>query len=400
MDKNTLPLFEDYDPSQIPDAVTEGLRIVPKGKKALSKEQRSFNRLIKRIENLQERIRTDSAKLDSLHKTFVEIIPPVRVELAKAQLRLARQLGDSSKQFKFGKNQKEKLREVIVDLCAEAFFDIVPDAETEAFYDSWSLISYQNEMDDMERGMRESLKEGLKYEFGIDIEIPAGDASFEETREFHERMQAEAERIFGEGTSKRASTPKQREREEEKNRLMEMAKRSVRALYLTLAKALHPDVATAESDKASREELMKRVTAAYKEHDLPTLLQLEAEWAAATESRNLGALADETLQFYITMLKERVAYLEQGLESISMDPRFMDVSDFAYLPEEKGQKRIHELREAFIREIAVCSKEIQVFEKPHTKQHIMAFVELYLTRLDTIDFLHQQASAFTLRKGF
>ena len=46
---------------------------------------------------------------------------------------------------------------------------------------------------------------------------------------------------------------------------------------MSLAKMLHSDLETDETLKLEREELMKKVTAAYQDKDLNTLLKLEIE---------------------------------------------------------------------------------------------------------------------------
>jgi hypothetical protein len=56
---------------------------------------------------------------------------------------------------------------------------------------------------------------------------------------------------------------------------------ALRDLVLHLAKALHPDKVQDEQDKASRTELMKEVTVAYRERDFARLVEIERTWAAS-----------------------------------------------------------------------------------------------------------------------
>lgn len=51
-------LFEEQDENQ-----TRGLKIVVKGQKPLSKNQQTFNKLIKRIETLEHDIESEQEKL-------------------------------------------------------------------------------------------------------------------------------------------------------------------------------------------------------------------------------------------------------------------------------------------------------------------------------------------------
>jgi hypothetical protein len=55
-------------------------------------------------------------------------------------------------------------------------------------------------------------------------------------------------------------------------------RRSVRELFRSLARAVHPDQARHETERERRTEVMKEVTRAYEEGDLARLLELESAW--------------------------------------------------------------------------------------------------------------------------
>ena len=55
----------------------------------------------------------------------------------------------------------------------------------------------------------------------------------------------------------------------------------LRRLYLELARRCHPDLATDDDDRAHRQEMMLRVNAAYREHDLDQLRWIANEAASA-----------------------------------------------------------------------------------------------------------------------
>jgi hypothetical protein len=54
--------------------------------------------------------------------------------------------------------------------------------------------------------------------------------------------------------------------------------RSLRELFRSLARAIHPDQARHETDRQKRTELMKEATRAYEDGDLARLLELELAW--------------------------------------------------------------------------------------------------------------------------
>lgn len=55
-------------------------------------------------------------------------------------------------------------------------------------------------------------------------------------------------------------------------------KRSLRDIFRNLARAIHPDKAQHEADRAQRTEVMKQVTRAYEDGDLARLVELESAW--------------------------------------------------------------------------------------------------------------------------
>jgi len=68
-------------------------------------------------------------------------------------------------------------------------------------------------------------------------------------------------------------------------------RRSVRELFRSLARALHPDRARHEDDRLRRTEVMKQVTRAYQEGDLARLIELEAAWQTEASSAADDAVA-------------------------------------------------------------------------------------------------------------
>jgi hypothetical protein len=55
-------------------------------------------------------------------------------------------------------------------------------------------------------------------------------------------------------------------------------RRSLRELFRSLARAIHPDQARHEGERQRRTEVMKQVTRAYEEGDLARLVELESAW--------------------------------------------------------------------------------------------------------------------------
>jgi len=385
MDKDTFSLFDDTDTGA--ERGKNSLKIVAGRSQPLSKNQRMFNKLTKRIEQLQNGIKTEAAKLESLLNVYHAEIPARKKALAACRLAVAKALGNSAKTIKLTKRQYEQARDVVLCLCDEAFSDIEPDAEAESFYDAWSESSYREELQGQSDLAKQMIAEEARHAFGIKIDPDEIDDTPEGFARFARRLQEELagkERNQEDHASRRKKTKKQLEREELRKQDEALTLKSMRSIYLSLAKALHPDTIMDPAEKARKEELMKKVTAAYADKDLSTLLKLEMEWVAS-ESAALDTLPDDKLKLYISSLKEQVDALEQEHDALYYHPRFMGLSEFARYPEGMARRIIHEQAREYER-VAKGLGEIEVIlSRMSSKKEIMAFIKEYRGLMSTRD---------------
>jgi hypothetical protein len=121
---------------------------------------------------------------------------------------------------------------------------------------------------------------------------------------------------------------------------------------------------------------MKKVTAAYAEKDLPTLLKLELEWVRA-ENKALDTLPDEELKLYIASLKEQVDALEQELHMLQIHPRYMEIADFAEYPESYAVERMRDMARNYDMVAKGIEDTMKIFLGPSPKREIIEFVNEY-----------------------
>jgi len=389
MDKDAYSLFGDTEPGAENGLKDKNsLKIVAGRSKPLSKNQRMFNKMTKRIEQLQNSIKTEAAKLEVLLKVFHREIPGKKKALAESRLMVAKALGNSAKTIKLTKRQYEQARDVILCLCDEAFSDIEPDAETESFYDAWSESSYREELQGQSDLAKRMIAEEARHLFGMKIDPDEIDDSPEGFARFARRMQEELAAREGAAQGahafSRKKTKKQQERDELRKQDEALTLKSMRSIYLSLAKALHPDTVMDPAEKAHKEELMKKVTAAYAEKDLTTLLKLEMEWVAS-ESAALDTLPDDKLKLYISSLKEQVDALEQEHDALYHHPRFTGLSEFARYPEATARQLIAQQAREYERAAKALSEIEAILARTVSKKEIMAFVKEYGEIMNTRD---------------
>ncbi len=322
---------------------SSNLTIRPAADEPLSKDQRAFNRLTARIGELERDLAAERRKLELFLDRYNGKILPLEQALARRQVELARALAAAGERLAFRNKQKEALREMLVDLCREAFDVQKPDAETETFYDEWSEVRYREEQRRDAHDLKQELADDLRSRFGIDVEIPEDTSPEAMARFFHELKEREraAAQPRPEENTKRAGHASRRGR-------VTATARSLREIYLSLAKVLHPDVVVEDEGKV-REESMKQAIRAYRDSDVTALLDLELRWLAR-DSSGCRALPDDALRRYIPALKQQAARLERSLEEESRDPRYGAIHFVAFMDERWGlaelKKHAQELGEA------------------------------------------------------
>lgn len=385
MDNHRYSSFKDRDFYGKNNPKGKDVKIVAGRREPLSNNQQAFNRLTKRIEQLQQTILTVTAKLESLLKLYTAKMPALTQSLAKSQLALAEALGNSTKKIKFGKRQIEDVRAVILALCDEAFSEVEPDEEHESFYDAWAESSYREELKNQSDKRKKLIAEDVKEIYGIDIDADDIDDTPEGYARFVKRLKDEflGNQQKSDGQfSRRKKTERQFEREELRRREEALKLKSLRGIYISLAKALHPDTITDPAEKAWKEELMKKVTAAYADRDLSALLKLEMEWVSSANDA-LDTLPDEKLKLYIASLKEQAAALERDLRSLYYLPRFKCISEFSRDPESHARQYIHDLERNYTWRIKTIEESVSIFSRPDRKKEIIAFVNEYLSAVNS-----------------
>jgi len=163
---------------------------------------------------------------------------------------------------------------------------------------------------------------------------------------------------------------------------LESQHKSLKSVYVSLAKVLHPDT-DIDSDpiqKMEKEELMKKVSVAYKERDLSTLLKLELEWVHKTED-NLAQISEEKLNIYCEILKDREIELHQEAFAIQKDPKFLAIFDFVFLNEKRALAEIKRKKQ-YVESVSVLfSQNIDALKKMNKKKEIADFISDFHSEL-------------------
>lgn len=295
------------------------------GNTPLSKEQQNFNRIVKRIEKLQKQILNETDKLEQLNNLYhVEVYPYV-LELGKLKIQLCHLLHKKREEIKLSASQKNKLDDLLFDFLDDAFSVVEPDDATKELYSRYSNSSYAEELSNQEQAMKEDLRDMLYNRFGLELDpsLLTDNPDFGKIEEELKKQWAQKES----GKRAKPKTKKQLAKEELEKQKAALKNKSIRSIYVALAKILHPDTEQNEALKLEKEEMMKLVTVAYESKDLMQLLRLETLWMRKHDE-NINSLDASTLNAYIHLLIDQANELEAELQMLYMNPAYSAVFAF------------------------------------------------------------------------
>ena len=353
------------------------LQIVPQEQKSLSKKQQTFNRLTQRIELLKQEIKEESDKLELLMNMYGKEILPLYSRIAESRIKLAKVLARATERISFSSRHYNAIGEAIVSLCEEAFGDIDMNSELEELYDRWAAESYRAKLNQQLYRAKEMFADMMRDRYDIDIDVEDIEDTTEGFAQFKQRMKAQIDQERQQFWQERHQKSKrQRQKEAAKKAEEEQKQRSIRSIYIALAKVVHPDGEKDDAVRAVKEEVMKKVVAAYEQQDLQTLLALELEWIHQT-TVNLKMLTDEKLQVYLDVLKQQAEDLERERIELLHSATYAAVAAYSSMPTNIAKSRIlrdkRELKEYNSRLIAAAS----AFRSSEAKHPIMEFVAAF-----------------------
>lgn len=322
-----------------------GITITSNSSKMLTKAQERFNKLTHSIEKLEREIVQKEQTLHTILDHFTKNIDPLLEKEAKNKIQLAFLIEEKMLSAKLSKKAQNQAEEIILYLLDKAFTHVIANEEEISLYNRFSDLSYDDEKE-LEMAFMKAEMEAMFTQQGIDIDLSDIDLENEEEMakimgEFHEKMQNKQL----EDKQKEAESPKKKTKKEIAREAIEKAKieaqnKSLKSIYISLSKALHPDTESNPEEKIKKEELMKKVTVAYQEKNFPLLLQLEMEWIHQT-SEHLNKLSEDKLNIYIEILLERERELQAEKYMLQQHSKFQKVRAITHMNEKSAMRAIN-----------------------------------------------------------
>lgn len=297
-------------------------------KSVMSNTQKAFNRLKKKIETLQLKLKNVHSEMDECLNYYYAELEPVKVALATLIEEFCVLLFDHYKNTKLTRNEKESLKELLLLKIQEVInlYDInTVSVEVREMFQDLEGVSYEEYI----AGEVSELQKSIKDDFGVDLDLSSmgkGASQEEMLKHFMEAMQ-NAEMEFKAEVKPKKKTKKELEREAKAQKLESLQKEGLGTIYKQLAKAFHPDLERDPQQKVEKEILMKQLTTAYDEKDLHTILSLEMEWMSRSGNQGKNQ-TDDQLKVYISLLKEQVYTLEAEIDMVGLHPKYFPIHNF------------------------------------------------------------------------
>lgn len=307
-------------------------------KKKLTKSQSAFNRLIKKIESLQNLIQeTDNALTQGLRYYHSNVHPLEENMLVKLTECIPIFYSYyKNPRSKLSKKEREILKELIQSLLSRLTEYVLPHQISREISDIFSDFEGRN-FHEKANSEFASLKNDIASfaaESGLKIDL--SDFNITDSEEelmakfgkaMHDASQNEREERASKDTGEKIKkkTKQQLKKEQDIREVEEVQKKSLSKIYKQLAKALHPDLEQDPLIKVEKEVLMKKLTTAYENHDLHALLSLEITWmnrSVSNKSESYLENVEDQLKIYNAILKDQVESLQFEFNCLHHHPKY------------------------------------------------------------------------------
>lgn len=296
------------------------VRIVePKGQSTLSRAQKAFNKLIKKIDAQRKQLAAWQSTDSLFQQKYASEFDPLLQTFHRQQALLVHLLDRAYSDKALSKTDKAKLRDIICATAAELIVES-GNEELKAIYNKYSESDFDAETDDANASLKTIVEAMLGVDLGDDIDLTSPEKAAQQLHEKMRQKQAQEEILqqeYEERRSKRKKSAKELAREAKQQAEEQNVSQSIREVFRKLASALHPDREQDTLERNRKTALMQRVNVAYRNKDLLQLLELQLEVEQIDQSM-INAISEDRLKHYNKVLTEQSAELQQELGEVEI----------------------------------------------------------------------------------
>ena len=300
-----------------------------------------FQRLLKLLQEGEKEQQALEKKLSKKLQECLDKVQPLFTEWCKVKLGIALNLFEHLNEWKRKENQQQALLSIISEEIAalrsvphglnDEELEILQELEEDIETFQWSAFSDLSEeeqaevIEEKEWQLEERLEE-IRLHFaaeGLQVNLDHIDPYLSEQElriELRKRIKIARERR--EREEKRAE--EKAASRQVKSELDQIKQKGLAEIYKRLVKILHPDRELDEEKKLLKESWMKRLTVAYEENDLTTMLHIEAQWGNDQKETN-----EDKLTSYVALLRDQLKKQESSINDLINHPRYHSLAFFA-----------------------------------------------------------------------
>lgn len=321
------------------------LRIVPQqDQQNLSKGQKLFNTLVKKIETSRHDLAQWQAAMDAYRQKIASDYMPLLERFKGLQADMALALDRALERHKLTQSERRFVAEVICDVAHPLVVES-DDPVMKALYDKHSEVGFDAEEAAAALGMQEVMSRAFGIELDEDADISTPEdvmtqiqVQIKKARQEEMAQQEESQEMEQAERTGRKKTAKQQAREDKQKADLLQTSQSIREVYRKLASALHPDRESDPAERARKTALMQRVNQAYDKKDLLLLLELQLE-LEHIDAASIANLSEDRLKHFNKILKEQlaelaeeIAYLEQPMRQMFRLPSYLRLAPQGVMP--------------------------------------------------------------------
>jgi hypothetical protein len=294
---------------------TKALSIVTgKDHPHLSKEQKAFNALIKKIDEKRANLAAWQEIIPAYQKKYASDFIPLVETSHEIQIEMVHFLDRACDQKGLTSPERRMIHELISGMAGDLAVER-NDEELKNIYNKHSGSDLDKEAAASLNGLKSMLEDVIGIDLGDDLDMSSPEEIFKRAQaHMHEQQtQFEAERqAFAEQQAKRKKTAKQIAKESKQQAEEQQTSQSIRELYRKLASALHPDREPDPEERERKTGLMQRINQAYDKKNLLLLLELQLELEHIDQT-TINNISSNRLKHYNKILKEQLNELEHEI---------------------------------------------------------------------------------------
>jgi hypothetical protein len=302
------------------DSGSKMVRIVGrKERSGLSKAQKLFNKLIKKIDAERKRLEAWQAMIPRYQQKYAAEFDPLKHSFDELRAEMVRLLDRAYGDKMFGKKDKAKISDIVCTIAAELMAEN-DNEELKQIYNRHSGGDFDSEIEEENESMKAMMEGVFGIDFGDDFDLRSPERMI---ARFGEKMQQklageeEVQEEFSERTTRRKKSARTIAKEARAQEEAQNVSQSIRDVYRKLASALHPDKEQDLAERNRKTALMQRVNVAYGNKDLLGLLELQLEVEQIDQSE-IDTISEERLKYYNKILSEQLDELLHEVSAVAL----------------------------------------------------------------------------------